>query len=238
MRRGWRITRSRPQQLEMAEAVARAIAAKRHLVAEAGTGVGKSFAYLVPAILAATEREARSRVSPRLGFGSFGETALRGAEDRRLDAHDQLAGAAHRQGLAAAQRGDSARVLGRARERAAQLSQPAAARSRARPQPKPVQRRRAARPAPTRFASGASRQPTARSAISASSRSGRCGTKSASDSGNCLGRRCPTLQPMLLLQGSPPRAERADPGGQSRAVVQRHRAAPRRRQHSCRITTS
>src|SRR5689334_16267185 len=49
----------RPQQLEMADAVARAIAGKRHLVAEAGTGVGKSFAYLVPAILAATEREAR-----------------------------------------------------------------------------------------------------------------------------------------------------------------------------------
>src|SRR5438105_9875874 len=48
----------RPQQLDMAEAVARAIAAKHHLVAEAGTGVGKSFAYLVPAILAATEREA------------------------------------------------------------------------------------------------------------------------------------------------------------------------------------
>jgi ATP-dependent DNA helicase DinG len=47
----------RPQQLEMAEAVARAIASKHHLVAEAGTGVGKSFAYLVPAILAATERE-------------------------------------------------------------------------------------------------------------------------------------------------------------------------------------
>lgn len=45
----------RPQQLEMAEAVARAITAQHHLVAEAGTGVGKSFAYLVPAILAATE---------------------------------------------------------------------------------------------------------------------------------------------------------------------------------------
>src|SRR5439155_24584887 len=43
----------RPQQLEMAEAVARAIAARRHLLVEAGTGVGKSFAYLVPAILAA-----------------------------------------------------------------------------------------------------------------------------------------------------------------------------------------
>ena len=47
----------RPQQLEMAEAVARAIAAKQHLVVEAGTGVGKSFAYLVPAILAATEAQ-------------------------------------------------------------------------------------------------------------------------------------------------------------------------------------
>ncbi len=47
----------RPQQLEMADAVARAIADNRHLVAEAGTGVGKSFAYLVPAILAATEKE-------------------------------------------------------------------------------------------------------------------------------------------------------------------------------------
>lgn len=44
----------RPQQLQMAEAVARAIEGGRHLVVEAGTGVGKSFAYLVPAILAAT----------------------------------------------------------------------------------------------------------------------------------------------------------------------------------------
>lgn len=45
----------RPQQLEMAEAVERAIAGNQHLVVEAGTGVGKSFAYLVPAILAATQ---------------------------------------------------------------------------------------------------------------------------------------------------------------------------------------
>ncbi|HWY88506.1 MAG TPA: DEAD/DEAH box helicase, partial [Gemmataceae bacterium] len=43
----------RPQQLEMAEAVARAIAERRHLMVEAGTGVGKSFAYLVPAMQAA-----------------------------------------------------------------------------------------------------------------------------------------------------------------------------------------
>lgn len=44
----------RPQQLQMADAVASAIDRSRHLVVEAGTGVGKSFAYLVPAILAAT----------------------------------------------------------------------------------------------------------------------------------------------------------------------------------------
>ncbi len=45
----------RPQQLAMAEAVERAIREGHHLVAEAGTGVGKSFAYLVPSILAAAE---------------------------------------------------------------------------------------------------------------------------------------------------------------------------------------
>jgi ATP-dependent DNA helicase DinG len=44
----------RPQQLDMAEAVARAIESHHHLMAEAGTGVGKTFAYLVPAVLAAT----------------------------------------------------------------------------------------------------------------------------------------------------------------------------------------
>jgi ATP-dependent DNA helicase DinG len=54
----------RPQQLQMADAVARAIAEKRHLMVEAGTGVGKSFAYLVPAILAATaDKECKVVVS-------------------------------------------------------------------------------------------------------------------------------------------------------------------------------
>ncbi len=42
----------RQEQLAMADAVAAAIQQGRHLVVEAGTGVGKSFAYLVPAILA------------------------------------------------------------------------------------------------------------------------------------------------------------------------------------------
>ncbi len=40
----------RPQQVEMATAVNRAMNTGEHLVVEAGTGVGKSFAYLIPAI--------------------------------------------------------------------------------------------------------------------------------------------------------------------------------------------
>ncbi|MHB1911105.1 MAG: DEAD/DEAH box helicase, partial [Acidimicrobiales bacterium] len=42
---------SRPGQVEMALAVAKAIRTERHLIVEAGTGTGKSLAYLVPAIL-------------------------------------------------------------------------------------------------------------------------------------------------------------------------------------------
>jgi ATP-dependent DNA helicase DinG len=54
----------RPQQLAMAEAVAEAIANRRHLMVEAGTGVGKSFAYLVPAVLAAcADKDCRVVVS-------------------------------------------------------------------------------------------------------------------------------------------------------------------------------
>lgn len=45
----------RPEQMEMALAVEVAIRRRRHLIAEAGTGVGKSFAYLIPAILAAQQ---------------------------------------------------------------------------------------------------------------------------------------------------------------------------------------
>jgi len=44
----------RQQQLDLASAVWQALQSGQHLVAEAGTGVGKSFAYLVPAILHAT----------------------------------------------------------------------------------------------------------------------------------------------------------------------------------------
>ena len=49
---------TRREQWRVSEAVAAAIEAGEHLVVEAGTGVGKSFAYLVPAILAATAGQA------------------------------------------------------------------------------------------------------------------------------------------------------------------------------------
>ena len=42
---------ARQGQIDMAEAVARAISEGHHLVIEAGTGTGKTFAYLVPAII-------------------------------------------------------------------------------------------------------------------------------------------------------------------------------------------
>ena len=40
----------RPGQLEMAKSVARALAERRHLIVEAGTGTGKTLAYLLPAL--------------------------------------------------------------------------------------------------------------------------------------------------------------------------------------------
>jgi ATP-dependent DNA helicase DinG len=42
---------SRPQQLSMADVVAEALASNQHAIVEAPTGVGKSFAYLVPMVL-------------------------------------------------------------------------------------------------------------------------------------------------------------------------------------------
>ncbi len=42
----------RPGQVEMAEAIARAIAENRHLVVAAGTGTGKTLGYLIPAVMA------------------------------------------------------------------------------------------------------------------------------------------------------------------------------------------
>jgi ATP-dependent DNA helicase DinG len=52
----------RPQQQAMAVAVARALTGGEHLLVEAGTGVGKSFAYLAPSILHAVEQKRKAVV--------------------------------------------------------------------------------------------------------------------------------------------------------------------------------
>ncbi len=53
----------RAEQQEMATAVAQALDEEQHLVVEAGTGVGKSIAYLVPAILHALEQKKKAVIS-------------------------------------------------------------------------------------------------------------------------------------------------------------------------------
>ncbi len=74
----------RPQQMELARAVADALSNQKHLIAEAGTGVGKSFAYLVPAILFATaDQDDSLEISP--------ERAQATAEDR-ADREEDAAG--------------------------------------------------------------------------------------------------------------------------------------------------
>jgi ATP-dependent DNA helicase DinG len=53
----------RPEQQQMAASVARALAVGEHLVVEAGTGVGKSLAYLIPAVLWAREKKRKAVIS-------------------------------------------------------------------------------------------------------------------------------------------------------------------------------
>lgn len=53
----------RPQQQAMAVAVARALENREHLAVEAGTGVGKSLAYLIPSILFAVQEKKKAVIS-------------------------------------------------------------------------------------------------------------------------------------------------------------------------------
>ena len=53
----------RPQQVQMACAIKDAFVGRRHLVTEAGTGIGKSFAYLVPAIELLCRKPAKVLIS-------------------------------------------------------------------------------------------------------------------------------------------------------------------------------
>ena len=54
---------SRPEQEQMLDAVTKAIYEGNHLVVEGGTGVGKSMAYLLPAVLFAAQRRTRVVIS-------------------------------------------------------------------------------------------------------------------------------------------------------------------------------
>ena len=53
----------RPQQQQMAVAVAVALQERNHLIVEAGTGVGKSLAYLIPSILFALSQNRKAVIS-------------------------------------------------------------------------------------------------------------------------------------------------------------------------------
>ena len=54
---------SRPEQIKMAEAVCEAIELDKHLIVEAGTGVGKSLAYLTPFIIHAVDNDKKIVIS-------------------------------------------------------------------------------------------------------------------------------------------------------------------------------
>ena len=55
--------KERPQQIIMSEFVAKAIKEPQNLVIEAGTGTGKTFGYLVPAILYALQNDGQVIIS-------------------------------------------------------------------------------------------------------------------------------------------------------------------------------
>ena len=53
----------RPEQIEMACAVEQALASGRHLAVEAGTGIGKSFAYLIPVVELVCRKRCKALIS-------------------------------------------------------------------------------------------------------------------------------------------------------------------------------
>ena len=68
----------RPEQAALAEAVDSALCAEEHLLAEAGTGTGKSLAYLIPAL-----ESGRRVVDLDRDQGAPGAAADEGCADRR-----------------------------------------------------------------------------------------------------------------------------------------------------------
>ena len=171
---------ARPEQLAMASAVAHAIETPGHLMVEAGTGVGKSFAYLVPAILAAAETKKKVVVSTHT-----------------ISLQEQLLAEGH----AVPALGDAAGVLGGPGQGAVELHQPATARCGHGAGRHDVPAARGVRPARRDPALGRQdrrRQPLRPRLPAAARPSGR---PSPSENGNCLGKKCPTPQGVLLLSG-------------------------------------
>lgn len=66
----------RPEQQAMAEVIDKALRNKNHLIVEAGTGVGKSLAYLVPVIEWALDENSSSR--------NIGTNSLSGSSSKRV----------------------------------------------------------------------------------------------------------------------------------------------------------
>ena len=170
----------------MAEAVWRALSDRKHLVIEAGTGVGKSFAYLVPAILATAGGEEPTRPAAQA--------------DRNLDLHDQFAGAVDHEGHPAPECGNSAGVLGRAGQGSAQLSQPAPIAQRDGSRRLAVSRGSRIRRAAQHRRAGPNRPPTVRWPISPTDRWPQVWDEAQSDHGNCMGRDCPTYADCFYYQ--------------------------------------
>jgi len=65
----------RPGQIEMAQAVESALAEKKHLIVEAGTGTGKTLAYLVPAILSGRRVVISTGTKKSAGAAFFSRTS-------------------------------------------------------------------------------------------------------------------------------------------------------------------
>ncbi len=174
----------RREQLEMADAVAAALAQRRHLIAEAGTGVGKSFAYLVPAILATADS---SEALPKRIVISTHTISL---QEQLIHKDLPL--------LRSVMPCEFTAVLVKGR---GQLSEPAADGQRRRAGGQPVSSRRGIRRACATSSIG--RWPHARRLAGRSGSRAAAGTvwdEVESDSGNCLGRKCPTYKDCFYYQ--------------------------------------
>ena len=162
-----RATRRGPQQLEMAEAVARAI---ESTVAPDGRG---------------GDRRRQELRLPRAGDPGGGRVE---EEGRRLDAHDQPPGAIAPEGPSVPPRGDAAGVHGGAGQGAVELHQPPPARRRLGPGGGDVPEARGVRPARRRSASGPAGPATGAGPTSTSAPCRASGTPSPARTATAWGR--------------------------------------------------